>query len=38
MSKIYTEYMMQTEITGNTLKKDVTFVVDILQQPADKVI
>jgi hypothetical protein len=30
--------MMQTEITGNILKKDVTFVVNVLQQPADNVI
>ena len=38
MSKINTECMMQTEITGNILKKDVTFVVNIVQQPADHVI
>jgi hypothetical protein len=36
--KIYTENKMQTEITGNILKQDVTFVVTILQQPADHVI
>jgi hypothetical protein len=29
---------MQTEITGNISKKDVTLLVNILQQPADHVI
>ena len=37
MSKIYTVCRIQTEITGNILKRDVTFVVNILQ-PADDVI